>query len=52
MTGQTDPTCGLVIVDKAPEKEVALYCCEPCATGGQCGCGCCAIVEEKQEQEK
>ncbi len=52
MAEQICPTCGCVIVDKAYEKEGALYCCEPCATAGQCGCGCCTIVEEKQEQKK
>ena len=36
------------IYDKAGIK----YCCEPCATGGQCECGCCAPVEEEPAKEK
>jgi hypothetical protein len=48
MAEQLCPVCGCVISDKAYEKEGVKYCCEPCATGGQCECGCCSIVEEEE----
>ena len=47
MAEQICPTCGCTIVDEGHEKAGVLYCCEPCAEGGQCACGCCEIVEEE-----
>jgi hypothetical protein len=50
MTEQICPNCGCVIVPgKAYEGGGTLYCCEPCATGGQCTCGCCEQVEEEED---
>ncbi len=49
MPEQLCPVCGCTIGDKVYEKEGIIYCCESCATGGQCGCGCCTIVEEKEQ---
>lgn len=45
MTEQICPVCGCKVVGDGHEKEGVLYCCESCATGGQCDCGCCKIVE-------
>ena len=43
--------CGDAIVDAGYEKEGAKkYCCEPCATGSSCECGCCHIVAEGEER--
>ena len=49
MAEQLCPVCGCTIGDEAYEEEGALYCCESCATGGQCACGCCTIVEEQEQ---
>jgi len=49
MVEEICPACGCTIAVDAYEKEGVKYCCEPCATSGQCECGCCKIVEEKQE---
>ena len=40
MAEQVCPECGCEIMDEAFEKEGVLYCCEPCATGCNCLCGC------------
>jgi hypothetical protein len=47
---QICPACGCAITDESYEKGGVLYCCEPCATGAQCECGCCEVVEEKKEE--
>ena len=49
MVEQICPACGCAIGDNAYEKEGVVYCCEPCASGGQCECGCCSIKEEEEE---
>jgi len=49
MAEQICPTCGCTIVSGGHEKAGVLYCCEPCATGGQCECGCCEIVEAENK---
>ncbi len=46
---QICPTCGCAITGEGHAKEGVLYCCKPCATGGQCECGCCEIVEEEKK---
>ncbi len=51
MAEQLCPTCGCHIGVDAYEKDGVLYCCQPCATGGQCECGCCEVVEGEREQE-
>jgi hypothetical protein len=43
------PVCGCTIVDEGYEKGGVVYCCEPCASGGQCECGCCYAVEEEEK---
>ncbi len=49
MAEQICPVCGCTVATDAYEKEGVSYCCEPCATGTECECGCCEIVEEKEE---
>ncbi len=51
MAEQLCPTCGCRIGVDAYEKDGILYCCQPCATSGQCECGCCEVVESEREQE-
>jgi hypothetical protein len=43
---QVCPVCGCPIGEDAYEENGLLYCCEPCATQGQCECGCCEVEEE------
>lgn len=40
------PECGCGITDEAFERDGVYYCCEPCATGCECECGC---IEEPVE---
>ncbi len=46
---QLCPVCGCAIGDGVYEKDGVKYCCEPCASGSQCECGCCTVVEEEKE---
>ena len=41
MAEQICPVCGCAISGEGYEKDGVVYCCEPCATGGACECGCC-----------
>ena len=45
MVEQLCPVCDCVIADEAYKKEEVVYCCEPCATAGQCECGCCEVSD-------
>ncbi|RJQ40706.1 MAG: metallothionein [Dehalococcoidia bacterium] len=47
MVEQLCPVCGCQIGEDAYEEGGTLYCCVPCATEGQCECGCC----EEEEQD-
>ena len=51
MVEQLCPVCGCTVEYDLFEKEGVTYCCEPCATGGegQCTCGCCEAVEDKEQ---
>jgi hypothetical protein len=50
--GQICPTCDCFIAGGGYEKNGVIYCCEPCANGGACECGCCKPVEgQKSEKE-
>lgn len=49
MAEQVCPVCGCIITGGGYEKEGTVYCCEPCATGGTCACGCGTVVEKKAE---
>ncbi len=49
MAEQICPACGCAITGEGHAKEGVLYCCKPCATSGQCECGCCGIVEEEKK---
>lgn len=49
MAEQLCPACGCGIVGSGYETEGVIYCCEPCAWGGPCECGCCAPSEEPEE---
>lgn len=40
------PECGCPIGDDAYEMDEVTYCCEACATDGQCECGCCEEEDE------
>ncbi|HEY55303.1 MAG TPA: hypothetical protein G4N91_03390 [Dehalococcoidia bacterium] len=46
------PVCGCTVVDGGYQKEGTVYCCESCATGGQCQCGCGTIIEKEPEADK
>jgi len=46
------PVCGCTVVDGGYQKEGTVYCCESCATGGPCECGCGNIIEKEPEAEK
>ena len=48
MVEQLCPECGCSIGVDVYEKDGVLYCCQPCATSGQCECGCCEVVEEQE----
>jgi len=50
MTEQLCPVCGCQIVGDGYEQDDVLHCCQPCATSGQCECGCCESVEDEDEQ--
>lgn len=50
MTEQLCPVCSCVVIGTGYEKEGVTYCCEPCASGGRCVCGCCAAAEEPEEE--
>jgi hypothetical protein len=52
MAEQICPVCGCTIAEEGYQKEGVMYCCEPYATGGQCECGCCTVVEEEPEAEE
>jgi len=45
MEEETCPECGCMIEENAFEKEGITYCCEACATGCECECGC---IEEEE----
>ena len=50
MTAHSCPVCGCLLSGEGDESERAISCCEPCAAGSVCACGCC-IEEEKEEKE-
>ena len=52
MAEQICPVCGCTIDEEGYEKEGTVYCCEPCATGRPCSCGCCEVVEPGPETEE
>lgn len=41
MAEQICPACGCHIGSGAYEKDDVVYCCQLCAEGGECACGCC-----------
>ena len=48
MAEQLCPECGCHIGVDAYEQGGVLYCCKPCATGGECECGCCEIEDTEE----
>lgn len=42
MAEQICPTCGCLIANEGYETGGVTFCCEPCAKGEPCGCGCCS----------
>lgn len=50
MTEELCPVCGCSIGNNAYEKDGVSYCCEPCASGSPCECGCCKVVEKKTDE--
>ena len=48
MAEQICPVCGCSVVNLGWEKEGVVYCCEPCASGAQCECDCCALLDEPE----
>ncbi len=51
MAVQVCPECGCS-VREGFEKEGVVYCCEPCATGGECECGCCQEQSTEETEKK
>ncbi len=47
MAEQICPECGCDLGEAACEYDGVLYCCEPCAQGDECECGCCDEEEEE-----
>ncbi len=47
MAEQICPACGCYISGEGHEKDGVVYCCEPCATGDACGCGCCRPMKKE-----
>ena len=45
MTGEVCPECGCDIGERMYERDGIVYCCESCAKGGACECGCCEAGE-------
>ncbi|MBI4296171.1 MAG: hypothetical protein HY667_03525 [Chloroflexi bacterium] len=43
------PKCGCRFVGMGYVDKDILYCCEPCATGGECECGCCTFKDPNEE---
>ena len=53
MAEQLCPVCGCTISEGGGyEKGGTVYCCEACATGGQCECGCCTVIEKDISQKE
>jgi len=52
MAKQLCPACGCTIVGAGYKKKGVIYCCEPCATGSPCVCGCCKVVDKPQKPKK
>jgi len=48
---QVCPACGCHLGETPYKKGKVLYCCEACATGGQCECGCCKVVQKEDEKD-
>lgn len=49
--GQICPTCGCTVVGGGYKKGGVTYCCEPCAAGGSCECGCCKPVSGQKTEK-
>ncbi len=47
MAEETCPECGCDIGEESYEHDGVVYCCESCATGNDCECGCCDEEEEE-----
>ena len=48
MAEQICPTCGCLIAGEGYETGGVVFCCEPCAKGEPCGCGCCGPAPESK----
>ena len=48
---QICPACGCQLGESPYEKGEVLYCCQPCATGAECQCGCCEAMEKEDSQQ-
>ncbi len=49
MEEQICPECGCDIEADGCEREGVVYCCEPCAEGSMCECGCECCEEEEED---
>ena len=49
MADQVCPECGCNVDDKAYRRGGVIYCCEPCADGCKCECGC---IDESPQAER
>lgn len=45
------PVCGCDVGEHPYERDGIVYCCEPCAKGGACECGCCDLPGESEGGE-
>ncbi len=51
MAEQLCPACGCTIAGSGYQSGGVIYCCEPCASGDPCECGCCTPIDEPEEKK-
>lgn len=52
MVEKVCPKCGCRFIGMGYVDKDILYCCEPCAKGGDCECGCCTFKDPDDEKSK
>jgi len=52
MATQTCPECGCIIGEGSYMREGINYCCEACAEGEACECGCCEVEKDEENEER
>ena len=43
------PRCGCRLGESPYKQGEVWYCCQPCATGGDCECGDCKVVPKEDK---